>query len=125
MVVMQRNLEKFLKKYNAQIKTSNTRFYKNTPFRVTMEKDSMSHNVEITQGVDITISEYDLNYLVEQHEAIERMLHREHQYADIGLAHRIVNAQEREIKLRNYYPQLRELYEQYITLLRIVDDGGS
>lgn len=120
---MKKTIDKFSQKYSATVKPSTRRYYHTTPLPVRVNDEFIPVNFETEAGVDITMSRPDFQHLLEILGAIEKRLDKELQNTQTGLALRIVREAEREIKLRNHYPQLKELYEQYQTLLRMVDDG--
>jgi len=119
----------FCHRYNAELRPSRKFYYSKTPYKVDWDisGDIRDHTVpaETVPGVELTMSQRDFNYLLEMHDKLEELIYRTpDRYRGRGVDLFLLQ-QQREMRLRNHYPQLKELYEQYQLMLRLVDDGRN
>lgn len=125
---MSKTVDKFLHRYSARLTTSPLKYYRSKPVFVDYEYNStmpLSYdaNIEVEPSIELTMSECDFSYLVEMHERLEELMYRPpDRYQGRGVEY-MLEQLERETRLRNHYPQLKELYDQYQTMLRLLDDG--
>lgn len=123
---MNQELDKFLQRYGAQLRTSPLKYYRKTSVPATYDYNSTSiTNIDIQAepGVELTMSERDFSFLLEMHDKLEELIYRPpDRYRGRGVEYLLAQT-EKETRLRNHYPQLKELYDQYQTLLRLLDDG--
>lgn len=124
---MNKELDKFLRRYGAQLRTSPLKYYRKTSMLESYDYKGTDAVGDIytpaEPGVELTMSERDFSYLVELHEKLETMMYNPPDRLRGQGVEYLLRKEQREIRLRNHYPQLKELYDQYQTMMGLLDDG--
>jgi hypothetical protein len=117
---MNDTLAQFKQKYRAHVQEGRMRFAKPKPFAMWSDSDPElfdSKTFEYENSVQIDMPVHEFETLAEMDAYFRSII--EGPFVG-GHAEHIVNEHERELRLRNQHPALREAYQQYLTLLNLV-----
>lgn len=121
---MSDELENFKSKYRAHVQPGHRRYA--VPKRLSMDPLSLTNepfdlNFEYENGVQIDMTKRDFETLIGMEAYFESMLKDRDWENFNGYAKSIVDKHEKELRIRNNNPAAKKAYENYLTVLAMVD----
>jgi len=120
--MISKEVEKFCRKYNANVKPSTRRYASySRQFNYSGVDPTLFQTLpyEEVNGVELEMSEGSFRALLEHDDWLEQMRELRYQNPNVDYATNIVQHHERECLARRQNPAVQRAYEEYLMLLRL------